>query len=169
MSRALPFNNLSDLQYDNQAKMMKMLEYLVKAEQKKQLEEPEIDSIWFFQHKDTFRKLRKYVEDLEETFGDKLERIVTLGAIKDEVEYLTKQLDRDVHKYERRLCIVIYDSIVKVKAEEMSIQQLETLGTSFQVLFSGKCNQTQFKEVEKMLRRSGLNWIVGGTFEEDIS
>ncbi|WP_059051348.1 hypothetical protein [Paenibacillus senegalimassiliensis] len=156
-----------DQQQFNRA--IELLEYIARSEQKRQLEQTEVESVWFFQYKETFKKLRSYVKELEETFENYAERICSLGAIKDEVDYLIKQLDKDLYKYERRLCIVIYDSIIKVKAEDLTYKHLEVLRESFEVLFRGQCDQTQFKQVEKALRKCGLNWIVGGTYEGDIS
>jgi len=121
----------------------------------------EPDEIWDNRNQETFSKLQTYLDLLSQTFDDVIDRIQYLGVIKDIIYSLKNSLDVEFYKYERRICIMIYDAIHKLKAEEMKMDQLDTLNDVFGILYAGRCAKQQYTYVDKALRNNGLSWIVG--------
>jgi hypothetical protein len=141
----------------------KMMEFLVKTEEKRHGGDDKTmeQGFWFFKHKEIFLKLKEYIKKLEDNFDDPYDKIQYLGVIKDFVLQLKKDLNKETYNFERKLCIVIYDSIHKAKAEQLDEIQLKVLKDSLETLFKGNCTRNDLRVVEKNLRSSGLNWIIG--------
>jgi hypothetical protein len=119
------------------------------------------NSLWRFMHADAFSKLRKYFTLLEERFDDMHDRVQTLGIIKDLLHQLKNELHPDLHKYERRICLIIHDAIHKTKAERLTAEHIDVLSRSIDALVNGNCNKQTFRRVDQWLRHHGLNWIMG--------
>lgn len=146
-------------------KQSEMLNFLVEVEKQKMNSYIAYNSsnqgLWQFKHAESFKRLRKYISKLEECFEDYRDRVQYLGVIKDTLEKLKNDLDKEIYKYERRIVIVIHQSIHKCKAEEISEEHLKVLLTCMEILFEGSCTREDLQKVDRMLRKSELNWIVG--------
>ncbi|NRS51757.1 hypothetical protein [Brevibacillus sp. HB2.2] len=153
-----------------QQEIYDMVKILYKAEQNRQkhyfAEETTETGLWHFKHADIFNKLKKYLTLLTESFDDIIDRIQYLGMVKDNVLLLKNALNKDLYKYERRVCIAIHDAIHKARAEDLEANHLDALVFSFQILFQGDCTKFDFLQVDKRLRKSGISWIVGDVGED---
>jgi hypothetical protein len=94
-------------------------------------------------------------------YDDVADRIQYLGVIKDLVQSLKNEMDPDRFQYERRICVMLYDSIHKAKAEKVTKAQAEVWTDVMQVLIRGECDREDWLKLSKQLRTSGLSWIVG--------
>ncbi|MFC7443253.1 hypothetical protein [Laceyella putida] len=126
---------------------------------------PSSNSLWHFMHAETFAKLRKYFTYLEEHFDEMHDRTQSLGIIKDLLHQLKNDLNPDLYKYERRICLIIHDAIHKAKAERLTPAHLTVLSRAFETLFQGQCDKHIFRQVDQLLRHHDLNWIIGDDAE----
>lgn len=134
----------------------------------KSCEIEENGGLWFFKYKDLFQKLKNYMDDLINCFDDPRDKIQNIGVIKDLIYELKNKLNKESYKYERRICVVLYDSLLKNKAERIDINHLDILNQCFEILFKGNCKQDDFRLVDKKLREADLNWIIGDDCEKTI-
>ena len=139
------------------------LEELLEMLQQSRYAQPEGEhrGFWRVKYHRKFEKLEKYMDMLLVNYDDVADRIQYLGVIKDLVQSLKNEMDPDRFQYERRICVMLYDSIHKAKAEKVTKAQAEVWTDVMQVLIRGECDREDWLKLSKQLRTSGISWIVG--------
>ena len=149
--------------YQGENEVKARFEELMELYQQMRFAQPEGEhrGFWYVKYHRIFEKLEKYVDTLFMNYDDVADRIQYLGVIKDLFQNLKNQIDGNRFQYERRICIMLYDSIHKAKAENVTKDQAEVWFDVMRVLIRGECNRDDWLKLSKQLRKSGLSWIVG--------
>ena len=151
------------LSFQDEYEFITRFEEMRKLYQQSLLTQPESEhrGFWHRKYHRTFDKLESYMDFLLRNYDDVVDRIQYLGVIKDLVQGLMNQLDPTRFQYERRICIMLHDSIHKTKAENVSNAQAEVWADVIQVLIRGECNREDWLKLSRQQRINGLSWIIG--------
>ena len=105
------------------------------------------------------RRIDLLFKDLISEFDDEIERLQYVCLLKEQLKKLKKITNKSTDKYYYRSCIIIHDSIVRLKAENLTEKQVEVLKYLIGKLQQNSIDSNEFDEIDEILVQNDLDWI----------
>lgn len=157
-----------DLYLDKLDDMTELLHQLVSNTQPNRLILTNTDESKIVSQKEVvLKKLGKLMERLEVCYEDSIERLEVFSLIKSNIKMLKQTINKNTEKYYYRSCIIIHDSILHVKCENLSYTQISALTNVVLKLNKKDLDRAEFFEIDSILLENNLDWIPDLDFDEE--
>lgn len=109
------------------------------------------------------KKLENKVFDLEEEFDYVHDKIYHFGVILKILKDLDNNLDEENpnEKYLMRITNLLFDTIRKMKSENITFEQFTIMKEAVTILISEKASKEDFINLDNKFLNNGLDWLYG--------
>lgn len=107
------------------------------------------------------KKLENKVFDLEEEFYNIHDKIYHFGVIQKILKDLDNNFDEENlnEKYLMRIANMLFDTIRKIKSENITLEQFNIMKEAVTILISEKASKEDFINLDNKFLNNGLEWI----------
>lgn len=108
-------------------------------------------------------KLKNKICDLEEEFNNVHDKIYHFGIVQKVLKDLDNNLDEDNpnEKYLMRITNMLFDTIRKMKSENITFEQFNIMKEAVTILISEKASKEDFINLDNKFLNNGLDWLYG--------
>jgi|GEM_PF-5478563 len=104
-------------------------------------------------------KANTLLDRLRNEFDDLLNRLEIISLLKIVIHQIKSCADKNTEKYYYRACIIIHDSILHIKSEELTIKQVDTLQYLINKLKQKTIDKEEYYDIDTILVENNLDWV----------